>query len=77
MMQIIDEFAKGVYGMTAAEAQEKALCICCKQPVFVLAADGTSKYNPELFYSPAGKKEWQISAVCEKCFDNMFDEEEQ
>ena len=71
-MQIIDEFAKGVYGMTAAEAQEKALCIYCKQHVFVLAADGTSKYNPELFYSPAGKKEWHISGMCEKCFDNMF-----
>ena len=77
MSHMTDGLAKELYGMTPDEAQEKALCICCKQAVFVQAADGTSKYNPELFYSPAGKKEWQISGMCEKCFDNMFDEEEQ
>lgn len=74
MFSRTNRLAKEVYGMTPAEAREKAICLCCKQPVFVQAADGTSKYNPDLFYSAAGKKEWHISAMCEKCFDNMFEE---
>ena len=77
MFSRTNRLAKEVYGMTPAEAREKAICLCCKQSVFVLAADGTSKYNPEMFYSEAGKKEWDISCMCEKCFDNMFGEEEQ
>lgn len=75
MFSRTDRLAKEVYGMTPAEAREKAICLCCKQSVFVQAADGTSKYNPELFYSPEGKMELNISGVCEKCFDNMFNEE--
>lgn len=72
-----DRLAKDTYGMTRQEAHEKGICIRCQQEVLVMAADGTSKYNPELFYSLAGKDEWYISAMCESCFDTLFDEEEQ
>lgn len=73
----IDRLAKDTYGMTRQEAHEKGICIRCQQEVLVLAADGSPKWNEKIFYSPAGKKEWDISAMCEKCFDSLFDEEEQ
>ena len=75
MFDIVNLRAKQTFGMTIKEAHSKGICIQCKEPVLVMAADGTSKYNPELFYSAAGKQEWNISGICEKCFDNMFDEE--
>ena len=61
----------------ASSAIKKGICIRCQKPALIQAADGTSKYNPELFYSDLGKKEWTISAMCERCFDSLFDEEEQ
>ena len=77
MFNVIERMAMDTYGMTTGSAIKNGICIRCKKPALVQAADGTSKYNPELFYSPAGKKEWTISAMCERCFDTMFDEEEQ
>ena len=58
-------------------AIKKGICIHCHKPALVQAADGTSKYNPELFYSEPGKKEWSVSAMCERCFDTLFKEEDQ
>lgn len=75
MFSITDQLAKDTYGMTIEDAHSKGICIQCQKPVLVMAADGSGKYNPEMFYSHAGKKEWNISAMCEKCFDNMFEEE--
>lgn len=69
--------AKQIFGMTLEDAHSKGICIRCQEPALVMSADGTSKYNPELFYSQAGKQEWNISGICEKCFDSMFGEEEQ
>lgn len=77
MLNMIGKIAMDTYGMTFQDAYSKGICIRCKNPALVQAADGTSKYNPELFYSPEGKMEWNISSICEKCFDTMFDEEEQ
>ena len=75
MTDIVNQVAKQTFGMTLQEAYSKGICIRCQEPALVMSADGTSKYNPELFYSSAGKEEWGISGMCEKCFDNMFDEE--
>lgn len=75
MVDLLNHAAKQTFGMTLQDAHSKGICIQCKEPVLVMAADGTSKYNPELFYSPAGKKEWHISGMCENCFDNLFEEE--
>ena len=72
MFNRINRTAKDIFGMTMQEAHSRGICIRCQEPALVQAADGTSKHNPELFYSPAGKKEWNISGMCEKCFDNMF-----
>lgn len=77
MFSRTDRLAKDTYGMTREDAHTRGICIRCQEPALVMAADGTSKYNPELFYSPAGRTEWSISAMCELCFDSLFDEEEQ
>lgn len=75
MLDIVSQVAKQTFGVTLQDAHAEGICIRCREPALVMAADGTSKYNPELFYSPAGKKEWHISAMCEKCFDSIFEEE--
>ena len=75
MFDLASHTAKQLFGMTIKDAHSKGICIRCQEPALVMSADGTSKHNPELFYSAAGKQEWNISGICEKCFDNMFDEE--
>jgi len=71
MFDIVNRTAKQLYGMTIEDAHSRGLCVRCQEPALV-QIDGETQHNPELFYSPAGKKEWNISAMCEKCFDNMF-----
>lgn len=75
MTDIVSHTANQIFGMTLKDARSRGICICCHEPVLVMSADGTSKYNPKLFYSPAGEREWNISGMCEKCFDNLFGEE--
>jgi len=63
LQQFKDDLAHPIYGMTKAEAHAKGVCISCKKtPVF------TSKLGP---------KEYQISGLCDPCWDAMFDKEEQ
>ena len=54
----------GEMKMTRQEAVSKGLCAVCGEPAI-----------PKC-YSDAGKKEYEISGSCEKCFDEMFEEEE-
>ena len=76
MFSRTDRLAKEVYGMTIEAALSRGICIRCQEPALVLI-DEVIQHSPELFYSEEGKKEWNISAMCEKCFDSLFDEEEQ
>jgi hypothetical protein len=57
-----DGLSRECYGETTAEAQEKGLCIQCKEPAL-------SKC-----YSEAGRREYQISGLCEVCFDEITKE---
>ena len=75
MFDIANHTAKQIFGMTLQDAHSEGICIRCQEPALVMSADGTSKYNPELFHSQAGKQEWNISGMCEKCFDSLFEEE--
>jgi hypothetical protein len=53
---------KDAFGMTIDEAREKGVCVQCKKP--------------PVFYSEAGRREYMLnSALCEPCFDSMFEEE--
>ena len=53
--------AKSLYGMTKQEALAKGICIDCKESAI-----------PKC-YSEAGKREYRISGLCEKCFDKIFE----
>jgi|GEM_PF-1851326 len=53
----LDGLTQELYGMTKAEAFAQNICISCKKP--------------PTFYSPAGKKEYPISGLCEPCFDKI------
>lgn len=55
-----ERMTKQVFNISLAEAKEKGVCIDCKKPAL------------ERCYSEAGKREYQISGLCEKCFDRMY-----
>ena len=55
-----DALSTAGFGMSLTEAHAKGLCLECKEPA-----------GPKC-YSEAGRREWGISGVCEKCFDEMF-----
>ena len=76
MFDIVNRMAKQTFGMTIEDAHSRGICIRCQEPALV-EIDGVIQHSPELFYSEEGKKEWNISSMCEKCFDSLFDEEEQ
>lgn len=56
-----DAIAMKLYGMKRSDALLKCVCVSCKEPA--------------KFYSEAGKSEYQKSALCEKCFDEIFKDE--
>lgn len=56
------EMSRDVFGMTKEDALAQNICIQCKRV--------------PTFSSDAGRREYQISGVCEPCFDAMFPEEE-
>jgi len=59
LQQFKDQLAKDAFGTTAKEARAKGLCINCKEPAL-----------PKC-YSEAGRREYKISGLCEKCFDEI------
>ncbi len=57
MQNFKDELAVSIYGMTAKEAIKQKVCIQCKK-------------SPT-FTTGAGVKEYQITGLCEPCFDEI------
>ena len=57
-----NELARRLYGISRTEALDAGICVECKMPV-----------NSRC-YSDAGRREYKISALCEVCFDKMFEE---
>ena len=58
-----DTMSKDLFGISKSEAHNKGICISCHQPAI-----------PNC-YSQAGIREYQISGLCEKCFDNLTETE--
>ena len=62
LKELTDNIAKDIYGTTPSEAKKTGLCIQCKEEAL-----------PKC-YSEAGRREYQISGLCEKCFDEIAGE---
>jgi hypothetical protein len=64
-----EQFIVGLKSMAANEAQfnlmlkERGICIQCEKPALPRC------------HSPLGRKEFEISGMCEICFDSMFKDE--
>jgi len=56
-----DMMAKSLYGISAQKAISLGICIQCKELAL-----------PKC-YSDAGRAEYYISGLCEKCFDSIFE----
>jgi hypothetical protein len=59
LQELKDKMAIDLYGMTAQEARAQGRCVQCKNPAEARC------------YSEAGRREYQISGLCEKCFDEI------
>jgi len=59
LQQLKDNLATELYGQTTQSAQATGLCIQCHKPAM------------ENCYSEAGRREYLISGLCEKCFDEI------
>jgi hypothetical protein len=62
LQEFKDNFAKTLFGMSKEEAIEKGICIGCKKPALANC------------HSDAGRREYQISGLCERCFDRVMGE---
>ena len=60
LQELKDSMAKDLFGTTKQEANTKGICIQCKEEAL-----------PKC-YSDAGRKEYYISGMCEKCFDGLM-----
>ena len=56
---LTNTIAKDFFGKTPDEAKETGLCIQCNEPAI-----------PKC-YSDAGRREYQITGLCEPCFDGL------
>ena len=59
LQEFKDSMTKNLYKMTVKEAMEKGICIQCHEEAL-----------PNC-YSDAGRREYRISGLCEKCFDEI------
>jgi len=64
--------AQELFGMTKKEAHIQAVCIDCKTKVRRVPTDD----GPGAIYSSAGAAEYNITGMCEHCYDKMFEEPE-
>ena len=58
--ELMNELGNILYGMTPNEAIQQNICIKCKKP--------------PRFKTEAGKREYQITGLCEYCWDDEFKE---
>ena len=61
----------GIFAMRPSEAWEKGACMSCGAKI---VNTGVATGEPGNIYSWAGQREYQISALCETCFDNLTKE---
>jgi len=59
LKELQDIMSKETFGISKSEAHSTGICIQCRQPAV-----------PNC-YSAAGRREYAISGLCEKCFDEI------
>lgn len=64
LTKLAEELCQDLHQITMAEAQAQGICVSCKEPAL-----------PKC-YSEAGRREYRISGMCERCFDSAFAEDE-
>ena len=64
LQELKDTLSNDLFKMTAQVAHDRGICIKYLRPWQI----GT--------YSPAGVREYQISGLCEECFDSLFEEKD-
>lgn len=71
LVELSEDIAKELFNLTPAEAIQQGICISCKQRIYYSPTKKAEKEGH--IYSIAGQNEYQISALCEYCFDKAFD----
>lgn len=61
MQKFLDNFTKKTFGRT----MEEPFCVIC----------GSERINPEDFRDDLSRKEFEISHMCQKCQDSVFETE--
>ena len=74
LREIEDNLAKALYGMTKTEAISRRVCVQCKQPI---ERREPYEQKPGSIYSYEGAREYNISGLCEYCWDKIFEEDEE
>ena len=59
LQEMKDAMSMDLFGMTKDEAVSMGICVNCKEEAL-----------PKC-YSEAGRKEFRISGMCERCFDEI------
>lgn len=63
--EFADKLAREEFGETVQEANDKGTCIVCHEPALAKC------------YSEAGVREFYISGMCERCFDEVWKDEDE
>lgn len=72
LVKLSEGLSKELFNLTPSEALQQGICISCKKPIFY-SADGKAEKEGHI-YSCAGQNEYRITALCEYCFDKVFDD---
>lgn len=62
LQQFKDDMSRAAHGMTVAEAHQAGVCLACRLPPTI--------------HTQAGRREYQISGLCEPCFFKICKEDE-
>ena len=69
---LCEGLSKSLFLYTADEARAQGICVKCKEKIFY--SPGRSAEREGHIYSVPGQNEYLISALCEYCYDKMFEE---
>lgn len=64
VIEVVDQLAKSIFGRSTSEALKNKTCVNCGKKV--------DKFRDEL-----SKKEYEISALCQKCQDGIWGDSEE